>query len=193
MNVLLISFSGRKSPGNCENTLNFLWQHLKGKGLEVSRIEIKELEIHSCLNCDYQCSEQRGNCPINDDVQFVYDQILVSDLVIFAVPTYFSAPPSRYFAWRERSFGVFTSSEQYNRFLDLVKGFVVFGKADFGGQETIRILRQNSGDFLEFLLIENDHYDQSSTEGKLLDLPEVQAKLVDFTEKLLQKVSGDDL
>lgn len=187
MTVLLISFSARKSPGNCEVTLKYVERWLKGKGMDSSLIHMRDLEINPCLGCDYECCDPNASCSINDDVRFVYDKIFHSDMVIMAIPTYTTALTSRYFAWRERSIGVFTDQDQFNHFIEKVKGAIVFGNEKYGGNEAVNTIVRGSRGSTECLLIQSHQYDQSSIKGRLVDIPEVQTNLIDFLEKLLKK------
>lgn len=52
MKKLIISFSARKY-GNCDNIAEFLARE------EDKIIYFRDLNIHSCINCDYECFD---NC-----------------------------------------------------------------------------------------------------------------------------------
>ena len=154
-------------------------------------IKICDLDLGPCTGCNYECFDQYSHCPIQDDTATVYEKILESDLVIIAVPTYSSAPPASYFAWRERSQGIFTHNDQYENFEKVVKGYIVFGNEEAGGREVVNFLQQDSEKPLEYLMLQSHEYDQSSIEGNLVEITEVREKLLTFTKELIDKTGLD--
>lgn len=59
MNILVISFSGRKGAGNCSKISDFIQEYLHGHSVNVSSIRIADLDIESCTDCNYECFNYR--------------------------------------------------------------------------------------------------------------------------------------
>jgi len=57
-------------------------------GIECEFIELGGLEIKPCTGCS-MCMMNEGACPIDDDMQAVYDKLLAADGFIIGGPTYF--------------------------------------------------------------------------------------------------------
>lgn len=91
---LIISFSGR-SNGNCDQVASFI-------STKKDRIvHFRELNIHSCANCDYECFNQECKYR-DDDIYALYESMLSYDKVILLVPMYCGNPSSLYFIFSER-------------------------------------------------------------------------------------------
>lgn len=186
MKIGLISFSGRKGNGNCSAIAQYIENTLRFAANETFLLHIKDLHIQPCLGCSYECYKTH-NCPIDDDVSMVYKFVARNDLVIFIVPVYSAAPPATYFAWRERSQGVFISDEAYQIYKQVKKLYVVIGNADAGGNDAINIIR--SGDDtpeIDFVFLESHKYGLNSIEGRLIDVPEVRQLISERIAKLIE-------
>jgi multimeric flavodoxin WrbA len=57
-------------------------------GIDCEFIELGGLNIQSCSGCS-MCMMNEGLCPIDDDMQTVYDKLLSADGFIIGGPTYF--------------------------------------------------------------------------------------------------------
>lgn len=185
MNILLLSFSGRDN-GNCNGILKFITHHYDKHS--VSSINIKNLNIHGCFNCNYQCFNSSLLCPyINDDIELIYNKIINSDLTIFLVPTYSEAPPSLYFAFRERSQCVFKSDTFYKIYTDVKKAFIVLGNKTSGGLDTVNILlnEEKKYTYESVLLLESHNYNQSSIKCELIKCKTVQNEIINFIDSLI--------
>ncbi|GAA0121717.1 MAG: hypothetical protein KID00_01665 [Clostridium argentinense] len=76
MNVLLLSFSGRKESGNCIKILEFIQKLLLEREIKCTLLNIVDLNISPCLGCNYECFNKKLNCSIKDDVEYVYKEIV---------------------------------------------------------------------------------------------------------------------
>jgi len=113
---LIISFSGRVD-GNCDRIAKYI-------ATEKDKIiYLRELNIHSCMNCKYECFE--GACVYrDDDIYGIYDEMCNYDKVIFVVPMYCGNPSSLYFIFNERCQDYFIHNENYE---DIVKRLYIIG------------------------------------------------------------------
>ncbi len=86
MKILVITGSPRKN-GN-SNTLaeNFI-KGAKEKGHNVVRFDSAFKNVHPCIACN-KCG-MNGDCVFNDDFKEVKDNIIDSDMVVFATPMYY--------------------------------------------------------------------------------------------------------
>jgi multimeric flavodoxin WrbA len=87
MNALLINGSPRK--GVTYNLLNQLNETLISKGIETSLININDYKINTCRGC-YNCVLKGVEfCPLkDDDVQFIWNTMSQSKLVVVGTPVY---------------------------------------------------------------------------------------------------------
>jgi len=60
----------------------------EASGIDCEFIELGCLNIQSCSGCS-MCMMNEGLCPIDDDMQAVYDKLLAADGFIIGGPTYF--------------------------------------------------------------------------------------------------------
>lgn len=114
---LFISFSARKD-GNCDEIAKFLAKE------EDQIIYFRELNIHSCSNCDYECFD---NCckHRNDDIYNLYEDMQKYQKVVFIVPMYCGNPSSLYFVFKERSQDYFMHNE--DKYENFVKRLFIIG------------------------------------------------------------------
>lgn len=114
---LFISFSARQN-GNCGRIAEYL------ANPEDSMIHFKDLNFHSCSNCEYSCFS--GHCIYHDDdIYGLYDRMPQYDHVILLVPMYCDNPSSLYFVFTERIQEFYVkNSAGYD---DLVKKLYIIG------------------------------------------------------------------
>ena len=86
MKILVITGSPRKN-GN-SNTLadNFI-KGAEEKGHSVVRFDSAFKNVHPCIACN-KCG-MNGDCVFNDDFNFIKENIVNSDMVVFATPMYY--------------------------------------------------------------------------------------------------------
>ena len=117
MKKLLISFSARKD-GNCDE----IARHLAKE--EDKIMYFRDLNIHSCSNCDYECFD--SCCKYrNDDIYNLLDEISNYQKVVFVVPMYCGNPSSLYFILNERCQDYFMHNE--DKYENLVKRLFFIG------------------------------------------------------------------
>jgi multimeric flavodoxin WrbA len=61
----------------------------KAAGAETRMFDIPRLHIKPCVAC-YQCA-QTGACPVNDDMQAIFQAYEEADGILFATPLFFNA------------------------------------------------------------------------------------------------------
>jgi hypothetical protein len=77
---------------------------LRNKGISTEVIMLNDLSIAGCQAC-YTC-KQEGNisCPLQDDMQMVYNLIENADGIIVATPIYFGGVTAQTKLWLDRLF-----------------------------------------------------------------------------------------
>lgn len=102
---LIISFSARQN-GNCDSLANYIATE------QDKIIYFRELNIHSCGNCNYECFQQE--CVYReDDIYQLYHQMCDYGKVILLVPMYCGNPCSLYFIFNERCQDYFMHNDTY--------------------------------------------------------------------------------
>ena len=86
MKILVLTGSPRKN-GN-SNTLadNFI-KGAEESGHTVVRFDSAFKKVHPCMACNH--CEMNGNCVYKDDFEFVKENIIDADMVVFATPMYY--------------------------------------------------------------------------------------------------------
>lgn len=123
MKKLLISFSARKG-GNCDEIANYLSTE------EDKIVYFRNLNIHSCKNCDYECFADYCNYH-NDDIYGLFDEINNYQKIVLIVPMYCGNPSSLYFIFNERCQDYFMHNEDKHE--NIIKRLFIIGI--FGDKE----------------------------------------------------------
>lgn len=58
-------------------------------GHEVVSINVAHKNIKGCMGCEYCREKEKGVCVQKDDMQAIYPEILLADMVVFASPIYY--------------------------------------------------------------------------------------------------------
>ena len=86
MKILVITGSPRKN-GNSNTLVEHFIKGAQEKGHLVKRFDSAAKKVHPCIACD-KCA-QSGTCVFDDDFNFVKENILEADMVVFASPVYY--------------------------------------------------------------------------------------------------------
>ncbi len=187
--AIILSFSGRKDSGNCEKISNFIIDELNNRIIS-KKLELKSLKIEPCVGCNYECFIPQKGCPKNDHINMIYSSIIESDICIFVIPVYSGAPPALYFAWRERSQGVFTNEKLYEEYRKVKKFFIIIGNENAGAREAIKIVQDEEGNYkAPVLLIQSHKYNKSSIAGNLIQCEEVKIEIREFLSHSIEHKS----
>ena len=86
MKILVITGSPRKN-GNSNFLVDNFIKGAQEKGHKVVRFDSAFKKVHPCIACN-KCG-MNGDCVFNDDFNFVRDNIVDADMVLFATPMYY--------------------------------------------------------------------------------------------------------
>lgn len=88
MNVLALLGSPRRQ-GNTATVLEQVCDVLSGEGARVEVLPLGGLNLMGCQEC-FACQKRRDrvNCPVKDDIKWIYPKILRADVLISATPIF---------------------------------------------------------------------------------------------------------
>lgn len=91
MKILAINSSFRGSKGFSKFLIGKLFEGARGQGAECENINLSELKIKHCIDCQVcQKPDHFLKCVYNDkdDVAMIYNKMRDADIIIFATPIY---------------------------------------------------------------------------------------------------------
>ena len=99
-----------KKKGNTATVLGWAEEELKSLGHDVERIYLNNKSIGSCLGCA-KCRENPDEiaCVQNDDAIDIMEQMISSDVVLFASPIYFWGFSAQIKALIDRGYSLVTN------------------------------------------------------------------------------------
>lgn len=100
MKILGISGSP-KAGGNNDTLIGKVLEIASNRGFETDRVFISSSRIAPCNACGVCATGQR--CPIDDDMQPVYDKLAEADAIIVSSPVYFGTMTAQLKALCDRS------------------------------------------------------------------------------------------
>jgi mutT protein len=114
---LFVSFSARKD-GNSDEIARYLAKE------DDQIIYFRDLNVHNCSNCDYECFET--SCKYcNDDIYNLLEEMCKFQKVILIIPMYCGNPCSLYFVFNERCQDYFMHND--DKYENLVKRLFIVG------------------------------------------------------------------
>lgn len=84
------------SPRRMGNSDILVKETLKGlheQGMEVSILRLHDFRIEYCHGCEKCVVQKNPECPIKDDVKFIYEQIMQSEGLVLGSPIYIHGIP----------------------------------------------------------------------------------------------------
>lgn len=194
MKTLGVAFSARRE-GNCLKCLRYCLERLKERGYETELINAYDHRITPCNHCGYECfssqkGERPGQCPLQDDVPWLYKKCKESDLSIFAIPTYGGHLSGLYMAFGERGQSQFSSWEEFQQDFSSKLNLIIIGNLSSGGDMA---LHEALSDFYnlnplpETLLLSAREWGRDSLKGDLVEEPELRGRLSQFVDLIDRK------
>ena len=117
----LIILGNTRSKSNTKALAKVFADELSAKGVEVTQVSLREKTIQPCTGCDtcHSVNESFG-CVIDDDMQEIAEQILLSDIVVLSSPIYTWLPTPPLKAVMDRLFA-FTKYPEGGKQFNLMK------------------------------------------------------------------------
>ena len=88
------------------NTNKLVKKVAEATGFEHEIADFGKLEVKPCTGCS-ECMMNEGKCPIEDDMQGLYDKLLEADAIILGSPTYFMNMSGAVKCFIDRSLALF--------------------------------------------------------------------------------------
>ncbi|AGK54312.1 flavodoxin family protein [Bacillus sp. 1NLA3E] len=190
MKILGLVFSAR-NDGNSFRMLDYCMKKFKGNSYEIETINIHDLNINPCGNCNIECCKGLV-CPIQDDIPRLLTKCFEADLLLFSLPTYCGHLPSTYFMLSERSQALISKEFDYEKEYLRKLNFIFIGNITSGADmSTHEALYTFAGlNFSpESVLFSSRDYDMKPINGDLIENGLVQQKLNAYVGRLLKKAS----
>jgi multimeric flavodoxin WrbA len=131
--------------GNCEIMVKEISRHI-AEPHEMKLLRLSDFDLRPCRGC-YRCLFDEGGCPQEDDFYSVLNEIIDTDAVILAAPTYFLGPNGCLKLFIDRGLSFYAQTEAL-----WGKPSVGVGIAGMGGKEGYTMLGIQS--FLKIILSE---------------------------------------
>ena len=94
MKILVFNGSPKKEKSDTMHiTRAFLDGMKEGAPQEIHTVDVIDRHIEFCRGC-FACMYNGGRCGIDDDMQEILEQMLVSDLLLFSYPLYCYGMPA---------------------------------------------------------------------------------------------------
>ncbi len=133
MKILGISGSHRTN-GNTEILVKNALDVCKENGAEVEFINLADLKIGYCTDCNHCVKENQFKCPIDDDVPEIFEKMVNSDAIIIGSPTYFACISAKLKALFDRSLPLRRGNYKLS---GKIGGAIAVGGSRNGGQEFV--------------------------------------------------------
>ena len=88
MNIMIISSSPRKG-GNSDTLCDSFLKGAVDAGHSVNKIFLKDKKINYCTGCGFCNTNDYTACSQKDDMAEILEQMINSDVIVFATPVYF--------------------------------------------------------------------------------------------------------
>lgn len=84
---------GPRDEGNSERLMDAVLAGAKAAGAVVDKVRAADLRMEGCRECG-GC-DRTGRCVVEDEMQPLYERLLVADAVVFATPIFFMGVASQ--------------------------------------------------------------------------------------------------
>lgn len=88
---VLVIYGGPRRHKNTELLLDMVIEGMESDRTLLDRVDVHGKNISPCVSC-YTCSDGLG-CSIKDDMDYIYEKLLSSDIILFSCPIYFGGIP----------------------------------------------------------------------------------------------------
>lgn len=130
MKIVGVCGSCRKDS-NSEHLMKVALEPFCREGMEVRIHKVGNLDLSPCCGCE-RCRKE-GKCCIEDDIQYLYEDLYWTDAIVIASPVYYRNIPSKLAAIFERAYAY-----QDNRPLEGKLGAAIaVGRGTGGGQSIV--------------------------------------------------------
>jgi len=191
LRVVALVCSARRG-GNCEEIATRILEILGERGIETEIMRLIDYEIQPCHRCSYECFEEEGACPIQDDIPLIWERLMGADGFVIATPSYYGFIPAILKAVIERGQGILRWVTVELRDLEGVwrgKPTLIIVVADGGGERILEYMES----LLKGASIISKHLSYTRLGrpgylGGLLQLPQVSSQVEEAAERLYERL-----
>ncbi len=173
--INVITFSGRKSDGNCSKIAKFISKNINN--LYVKHINFCDNDIHNCSKCNYECIKNDSICVYKDSMETIFKDLSIGELNIFIIPTYCDFPSSNLFIFNERTQG----SKILQTSIDFNNNLIIILLTNTNHDVIIDILTTMFNiDINKILLLSTNDYELKGIEGNIIENSHVKSRILSF-------------
>ena len=175
-NITILNFSGRNT-GNCSSITEVIKRHHKNTNICV--YQINKL-FSPCNNCNYECLRENEKCEYSAAQEALLETIFNSRLVYFIIPNYCGFPCANYFAFNERTVGLFNGNkDRLNQYMNVKKKFILISNAE---SKIFEAAMEQQAVKPEILYMKSRAYGKQSIDGDLMDSKDALQDLLKFLD-----------
>lgn len=173
------------------NTNKLVKKIAEASGCDYELVDMGKIEIKPCTGCS-ECMMYEGKCPIEDDMQGLYEKLMEADGIILGSPTYYMNVSGAVKCFIDRSLALYYRGvgPQYDpempfmgqRPLAEKPGVVVTTVAGVGHEQAIGILSFCMGESHRLNLV--DKVAEAIGMNDVSDMPEVIKRAEEAGKKL---------
>ena len=181
-NILGLVCSPRRL-GNSECVIKEISRQLQTRH-RLKLLRLSDLEIQPCRAC-YTCLSGTQDCPLNDDLNIIIQELCQADGVIVAAPTYFLGPNAQLKNLLDRGLSLYASADRLWK-----KPAVGVGIAGIPGKEGYTLLGIES--FLKLILTDVKQVSMvfGALPGEALLSPQTRSTTRELAESLFGRPSS---
>jgi multimeric flavodoxin WrbA len=173
------------------NTNKLVKKVAEASGCDYDLVDMGKIEIKPCTGCS-ECMMNEGKCPIEDDMQDLYEKLMDTDGIILGSPTYYMNVSGAVKCFIDRSLALYYRGvgPQYDPEMPFMgqrplagkPGVVVTTVAGVGHEQAIGILSLCMGESHRLNLV--DKVAEVIGMNDVADMPEVMKRAEEAGKKL---------
>lgn len=198
MKALALAVSARQH-GNCYDFAAFTLEQLAQAGVETELINFNDYRITPCQGCNYECVQHTDPtrkadavCPIDDDVQSIWEKVWKAEILFLFVPNYGGLPPALWFAFSQRVQGYHRLAPPDRAKKSVVSAVIIAPPHQSSGAPWVYSMMGDEVKGLErvvagFEVISTPEFASEYTFTPLVECEEIQRRLRFLAETTLKK------
>ena len=173
------------------NTNKLVKKVAEASGCDYDLVDMGKIEIKPCTGCT-QCMMNDGKCPIEDDMQDLYEKLMETDGIILGSPTYYMNVSGAVKCFIDRSLALYCRGvgPQYDPEMPFMgqrplagkPGVVVTTVAGAGHEQAIEVLSLCMGESHRLNVV--DKVAEVIGMNDVADMPEVMKRAEEAGKKL---------
>lgn len=201
MKTIALVASARQH-GNCYEFAEYVLNRFHAIGSQTELVNFFDYNIQPCHHCLYECLQRHdpekrkdSPCPIQDDVQVIWEKTWAADILLIFVPNYGGMPPALWTAFSQRSQAFFRLAPKEKLEKSVVSAVVLAAPHNSSGAQWTPSIMADEVKWLDgrmvaaFEVINNAGYETEGLFGGLIHEAEIQRRLDYFSDQTLRIAS----